>query len=279
MQIGKKIELFLVNGTADSLIIAEIDNWNGCAYKISRSEIKNCAESQMSEVGFYFLFGQSDDTGLPTVYIGEAENVKKRLMQHIHDSSKEDYDWNTAVCFFGGNLNKAHVRYLERQLKKLAEDCGRCVVKTKNTFNTSLKRSEECSMLQFIDNVAILMHALGYNILVPQPKSHGEDQAFYCNGNGAEAYGYLSSGGFTIKKGSVISNHVAPSFLTNNKGIAGLRKDLEETGVIKDRAFTRDYEMGSCSGASCLVQGRPSNGKNDWKFDGKKTLGDYLKTL
>lgn len=31
---GKSIELFLVNGTADSLITAELSNWNGKAIKI-----------------------------------------------------------------------------------------------------------------------------------------------------------------------------------------------------------------------------------------------------
>ena len=31
MAYGKSIELFLVNGTADSLITAELSNWNGKA--------------------------------------------------------------------------------------------------------------------------------------------------------------------------------------------------------------------------------------------------------
>ena len=35
MAYGKSIELFLVNGTADSLTIAELSNWNGKAIKIS----------------------------------------------------------------------------------------------------------------------------------------------------------------------------------------------------------------------------------------------------
>ena len=34
MAYGKAIELFLVNGTADSLITAELSNWNGKAIKI-----------------------------------------------------------------------------------------------------------------------------------------------------------------------------------------------------------------------------------------------------
>jgi hypothetical protein len=36
MAYGKAIELFLVNGTADSLITAELLNWNGKAIKNSQ---------------------------------------------------------------------------------------------------------------------------------------------------------------------------------------------------------------------------------------------------
>ena len=34
MAYGKTIELFLVNGSAESLITAELSNWNGKAIKI-----------------------------------------------------------------------------------------------------------------------------------------------------------------------------------------------------------------------------------------------------
>lgn len=39
MAYGKSIELFLVNGSADSLITAELSNWNGKAIKIPRIDI------------------------------------------------------------------------------------------------------------------------------------------------------------------------------------------------------------------------------------------------
>ena len=42
MAYGKSIELFLVNGTADSLITAELSNWNGKAIKIPRIEVSAC---------------------------------------------------------------------------------------------------------------------------------------------------------------------------------------------------------------------------------------------
>ena len=87
MAYGKSIELFLVNGTADSLITAELSNWNGKAIKIPRIEVPGCARDDTTQPGVYFLFCKDDD-GSDLVYIGEAENVKERLMQHIKGLSK-----------------------------------------------------------------------------------------------------------------------------------------------------------------------------------------------
>ena len=56
MAYGKSIELFLANGTADSLIIAELSNWNGKAIKIPRIEVLNCSREDFSQAGVYFLF-------------------------------------------------------------------------------------------------------------------------------------------------------------------------------------------------------------------------------
>ena len=48
---GKVIELFLVNGSADSLTTAELSNWNGKAIKIPRTEISGCHREDIKGVG------------------------------------------------------------------------------------------------------------------------------------------------------------------------------------------------------------------------------------
>ena len=78
MAYGKAIELFLVNGTADSLVTAELSNWNGKAIKIPRTEVHNCDREDMKGAGVYFLFCQEED-GDASVYIGEAEPASERL--------------------------------------------------------------------------------------------------------------------------------------------------------------------------------------------------------
>ena len=56
MSYGKTIELFLVNGTADSIITAELSNWNGMAIKIPRIEVVSCKRDDITGAGVYFLF-------------------------------------------------------------------------------------------------------------------------------------------------------------------------------------------------------------------------------
>lgn len=273
MAYGKAIELFLVNGTAESLITAELSNWNGKAIKIPRTEVLSCDRDDIKGVGVYFLICQEED-GADSVYIGEAENVLDRLTQHLRDfqAGKEKYYWNAAVTFVGRDLNKALIRYLENRFVEIAKECGRYSILTKNTYkNTVLKEAQVASMEEFIDNVKILINTLGYKVLMPVPKATSETVYLYCKGSGAQAKGFISAGGFTVTKGSLVSDHTVPSFETRGKNYYHLRNALIRDGVIEDRSFARDYEFNAPSAASAVILGRTSNGYDDWKTaDGTK---------
>ena len=267
MVYGKTIELFLVNGTADSIITAELSNWNGKAIKIPRTEVADCTRDDLRGVGVYFLICQNND-GMDSVYIGEAEVIHDRLKQHLadHKIGKETYYWNTAVAFVGRDLNKALIRYLENRLVEIARNGGQYSVLTKNTYkNTILKESQIASMEEFVENVKVLMSALGYKVLESAPKAADNTIYLYCKGSGANAKGFVSTGGFTVLKGSFVSSHTVPSMEVHAKSMFKLRNAMEKEGIIADNAFTRDYEFTSPSAASTVVLGRSSNGNVDWK--------------
>ena len=267
MTYGKTIELFLVNGTAESLITAELSNWNGKAIKIPRTEVSGCDRDDIKGVGIYFLICQEDD-GTDSIYIGEAENVIDRLTQHLRDyqSGKEKFYWNTAIIIIGRDLNKALIRYLEKRFVEIAKECGRCTILTKNTYkNTVLKEAQIASMEEFIDNVKILINTLGYKVLVPAPKANDETIYLSCKGSGASAKGFVSAGGFTVLKDSTVSDHTVPSLETKGKSYYNLRNALIKDGTISDRVFTRNYEFKAPSAASAVILGHTSNGNVDWK--------------
>lgn len=273
MVYGKSIELFLVNGTAEGLVTAELSNWNGKSIKIPRTGVLGCDREDVKGAGVYFLFCQ-EESGDDSVYIGEAENVLDRLNQHLRDyhSGKEKYYWNTAVVFVGRDLNKALIRYLENRLVEIARDSKRYVVLTRNTYkNTVMKESQIAVMEEFIENVKILISTLGYKVLVPAPQATDETVYLYCKGSGANAKGFVSAGGFTVLKDSVISDHIVPSLETSGKTYYILRNKLESDGTISDRIFTRNYEFSAPSAASAVILGHTSNGNIDWKTaDGTK---------
>ncbi len=276
MGFGKAIELFLVNGTAESLITAELSNWNGKAIKIPRTEVTSCNRNDIRGVGVYFLICQEDD-GTDSVYIGEAENILDRLVQHLRDyqSGKEKYYWNTAVVFVGRDLNKALIRYLENRFVEIAKECGRYTILTKNTYkNTVLKEAQIASMEEFIDNVKVLINTLGYKVLVPVPQATKDTTYLYCKGTSASAKGFVSSGGFTVLQGSVVSDHTVPSLETRGKSYFNLRNTLIKEGIIEGRKFTRDYEFNAPSAASAVVLGHTSNGNVDWKTEDGRKLKD-----
>lgn len=227
----------------------------------------------MRGVGVYFLFCQEDD-GTDSVYIGEAENVYERLIQHLRDyqSGKERYYWNSAVIFVGRDLNKALIRYLENRFVEIAKDCSRYSILTKSTFkNTVIKESQIASMEEFIDNVKILINTLGYKVLVPMPVATENTVYVYCKSADSDAKGFISSGGLTVLSQSKVSDHLTASFKTQRKSYYHLRIALENDGVINNGLFVKDYEFKSPSAASSVVLGRSSNGTTDWKTaDGKE---------
>lgn len=192
-------------------------------------------------LGVYFLFCE-DERGINSVYIGEAENILDRLKQHIrdYDKNKEPYYWSTAVAITGRDLNKALIRYLEDKFVQQARNCKQYEVLTKNTYsNTVLKESQIAIMEELIDHAKTLINVLGYKVFTERQNITSlQEQILYCKGNGAEAKGYYSTGGFTVLADSVLSDHEADSFKIRAKSYYELKHRLEESGVIEVSSTT-----------------------------------------
>ena len=276
---GKSIELFLANGTADSIVTAELSNWNGKAIKIPRIEISDCTRKDLQEPGVYFLFCKDEDNDGDSVYIGEAENVKERLVQHLRDAAaeKEKYYWNTAVIFIGRDLNKALIRYLENRLVELAKFSNRYEILTKNTYkNTVLKESQVAAMDEFLDNIKVLINALGYKVLEPlrQVSSSDKEQRenlLYLKAGSADAIGTVTAEGFVVLAGAKINEKTSEKSLS--KGMVKLRKKHFDAGHISaDLVTTEDILFSSSSAAADFVTGYSVSGPATWKNKNGKTL-------
>ena len=263
------MEIFWYDGTGDGIATAELSNWNGEAIKIPRRDMDVCAKEfeEVTGAGVYFLLCEKENTNGDSVYIGETENVLKRLLQHIQDynAGKEKFYWHTAIAFLGKDLNKANIRFIENELVETAKGLGVDVL-TKNTFKeTVLKKSQKDAALEFIDNMKTLLHALGYTMLKEKQQETSDTVLLHLNGKNAEATGYVSANGVTVIKGSRVSEEVLDSLKKHLKCYADLRQQLENDGIIKDRLFQTNYEFRSPSAAACVILGRSSNGMTSWK--------------
>lgn len=277
MVYRKTIELFLVNGTADSLIIAELSNWNGKAIKNPRIEVSSCYRDDITQAGVYFLFCKEDD-GSDSVYIGEAENIKERLVQHLRDyqSEKETYYWSTAVVFIGRDLNKALIRYLENRFVEIARASKRYLVLTKNTYrNTVMKESQVAVMEEFVDNVKILINALGYKVLEPFVQMDAsttsvDDELLYIKSGSVNATGKVTTEGFVVFAGATVNEKMALKSLS--PGMLKQRQKLFDSSKVKNLITTEDILFSSSSAAADFILGYSVSGPRTWKTKDGKSL-------
>ena len=277
MIYGKTIELFLVNGTADSLIIAELSNWNGKAIKIPRIEVSSCDREDITQAGVYFLFCKEDD-GSDSVYIGEAENVKERLVQHLRDyqSEKETYYWSSAVVFIGRDLNKALIRYLENRFVEIARESKRYLVLTKNTYrNTVMKESQVAVMEEFVDNVKILINALGYKVLEPFAQMDSsttsvDDELLYITSGSVNATGKVTAEGFVVFAGATVNEKMSLKSLS--PGMLKQRQKLFDSSKVENLITTEDILFSSSSAAADFILGYSVSGPRTWKTKDGKSL-------
>ena len=82
---GKSIKLFLADGTPQGLIVAEIMNWTGQALSAPRARLADLlGRTEASRTGVYILMGPDPDRPAGAMaYIGEADNIAKRLRRHL----------------------------------------------------------------------------------------------------------------------------------------------------------------------------------------------------
>ena len=267
---GRKITLYLIDGDANGRIMCELSNWSGKAYKIPRNLIKKAEDrDDLNNTGVYILFGK-DDSENNIAYIGEAENIKQRLLQHL---TQKEF-WNEVIVFISkdNNLNKAHIKYIEGRLYEIASETDRYKLEnsTKPT-KSSISEPDQAEMEEFIDNLRLLVNTLGHKIFDSIAKNDFSDNEtiFEINKQNRIAKGKPTSEGFVVLKDSEIANSLGAV----NSTIIELRKKLVSEGIIAEennQAFvTKDYVFSSPSLAATIVLGISANGRKEWKHNGR----------
>lgn len=294
---GRSIRLFLVDGLANGLLTAEIMNWTGHALTGPRTKLPELVQRpECARTGVYFLVGTDPDNALrPLVYIGESDDVAKRLKQHHRPEDQGGKDFWEKVCLITSkdqNLTKAHVKFLESRLLALAKQSGRCGLVNGTAHDyTILPESDQADMAFFIEQIKTLLPVLGYDFLrerqqATHPKNPPEEDTESITTFEMEIPKYQIKaqareveGEFVVLAGSKARDHWAST--TDYASYKPLYQQLTQDGVLaKDEQgvmrFTQDQAFSSPSAAAAIVSGRPANGRTVWlESQTRKTYGDW----
>jgi len=281
--MAKTIKIFLIDGEPNGLKTAELSNWVGQAIVIPRNKLKEIKQRpECNKPAVYFLVGKdSAEALLPTAYIGEAENLWNRLS--THDSSKDF--WQTVVAFVSkdNNLTKAHVKYLESRCLSIANKAKRFDLENGTESSLpSLSEADMSEMEEFLENLKLLLSALGYPILqevVAKEQKDASDPVFICKGKDALATGRMTNDGFVVYQGSTATTNISNAVVDRNNKIIEkllLNKYLEkrDDGLY---IFVKDYVFNSPSAASDIILGNSTSGWKKWKTKDDRTLEKVYK--
>ena len=265
------IKIFLVNGSPNGLRTAELSNWSGKAIAAPRTELNELLKrAELNAPGVYFLTGIDPDTGERAIYIGEAEKVSSRLKNH---TSKEFWTNVAVVVSKDDNLTKAHIRYLEGALIRIASDNNSALVMNTAASGASLPESDEAEMATFLNYALQLLSVLGikeFDKTLESPTTKKDILTFKTKG--IVATGKRTSNGFMIFKDSQAVLESRPSAKWSRQK----RDELQEKGILEINGnhmiFTVDTEFGSPSTAGCMVAGGSTNGLTAWKNAKGQTL-------
>jgi len=293
MTAGKSIRLFLADGTPGGLLTAEIMNWTGHVVAAPRSDLAALLKRpEASRTGIYILLGDDPNSlGGTIAYIGEGDDVSKRLYQHARpeDQGGKDF-WDRAIVLTSKdtNLTKAHARYLESRLITLAQQANRTsLVNGTAPPPLPLPEADISDMEYFISQAKIVLPVLGVNLLravptMPVPEQSGSGATatlsvqspifeLTLKKSGIAATAQEIDGEFTVFEGSTARSEWQG---VEGHGYKRLREKLEEDGTLEStddgsfRRFTRNQVFASPSAAAAMVTGRSANGRVEWKVQG-----------
>jgi len=276
---SKKITLFLRDGLPKGLRESKIDQWSGKAIACPRIKLKDLTLLIKDACCVYFLISEPSESELIDIYVGEADGFSNRIKNH----DKKDW-WTEVVVFVDDSLTKTSVKYLEYlAIKKLLETGRSNLINSVTPTAPTLLDEDKAGMLNFFNNISLLMPILGYDIFGYEDETMAmeskETSKFVCQGKGAKAYGILlKDGKMKVLKDSLSVAENAPAFKNHNymklkDSLISKGRLIKKNGIL---IFTDDYIFNSPSAAAAVVLGRSASGPKEWKSEKGKRLETFL---
>ena len=285
--MGKKLTVYMIDGTAYGPRLSEIGNWVGKAIYSPRASInKIMARSEFDNPGIYCLKGDpTDDAFDEKIYIGEAENIKVRLKQHLSDPNK---DFKELIFFVSKDelLTKTQIRYLESRLVQLAIEAKTAQIDNGNSPSLpTLHEADISDMEYFLEQIKLILPVMGFKFLISSTvKQTIENESnnsklihetYFIKTKSFKASMKETDQGYIVLKGSEAKKGLSNSCTETYRN---MRRKLVETEIMieynEKLIFAEDTVFNSPSAASNMILGRNSNGFTEWVNKKGQTFKD-----
>lgn len=292
-QRGRKITLYLVEGTPHGIIKGQIGNWVGqVTFGKVTQLIELASDADIRRPGIYVLSGPDpEDRNPESVYIGESENVWGRLKEHERDETKSHFERVAVITSTDESLTKGHIRYLECKLIRIAHENGRASVANGTIPELPpLPAADRDEMEVFLDHIQLLLPVLGLNFVLPPPKrlhtpqvssiqSSIESPEFKLvtkhqeTGFEAVARAQIINGEFVVLEGSTALVRMEGGYKALKERLIRNQSLVQSDNLYR---FTENVPFDSPSAAAAIVRGQNTNGRVYWKLDNGQSYGEWL---
>ncbi len=285
--MGKKLTVFMIDGTAYGPRLSEIGNWVGKAIYCPRASVnKIIHRPEFDNPGIYCLKGDPTDEAFDEkIYIGEAENIKTRLKHHLSDPSK---DFKELIFFVSKDelLTKTQIRYLESRLVQLAIEAKTAQIDNGNSPGLpTLHEADISDMEYFLEQMKLILPVMGFKFLIQSTvkedlaeKINSKDflhEIYFIKTGSFKASMKETDQGYIVLKGSEAKKNLSNSCTETYRN---MRRKLVETQIMIESQdsdkliFVEDTVFNSPSAASNMILGRNSNGFTEWVNEKGKTF-------
>ena len=278
------ISTICYDGLAEGLVKVEIANRTVQILKSPQTKIDEALNHlDKAYTGVYILLG--DEGEKREIYIGEAEDIRMRITQHV-----KDYKWWTSVVFItelGNRLNKAEIKYVESQLINKAKSISKLkTINKKNEKAPSLKEHEQLKIDAFLDDVLTILPFAQVRVFVNDTisdelsalfefkyKPHNSEQELKATAT------ILDNGKFMVLKGSMFCNSPKES---TQKTYSNLHAKMVKDKELKDakgyKILTINKEFKHPTEATSTIVGYNMKNNEKWKLieNDSKNYEDYI---
>lgn len=272
------ITILVTAGDPDGVRVVEKSNWSGEGLVFSRADFGAAVEQGMSSPGVYVLLGD-DSSGEfeAAAYVGEGEDVGKRLASHLRDDAKDF--WMSTVVFTSKDaaLNKAHIRHIESRLIKLAYSVRRVgIMNSTQPGSPPMSPADLAEAEGFLAEMLAIFPVLGVSAFDRPLVREAGRVRYFLSGPDARGEGEDRSDGFLVFAGATARVEETGSL---SESFRRIRARLVSTGVLVEDGgvlrLTDDHLFKSPSTAAMTLLSRNANGRTEWKDAERVTLKEH----